>query len=161
MSEPLWAQLRARVKSEEGLRLIPYDDATGKPVRAGGVLRGQLTIGYGRNLTGRGITMEEAESLLDHDLIDLARDLPRLLPFWSQLDPARQLVLADMAFNLGLPRLLKFEKTLRLVAGGAYAEAAEEMLRSDWANALAEVGSPRARDLAEIMRTGRVEEKKG
>jgi len=58
-----------------------------------------------------------------------------------------------MAFNLGVPRLLKFKKTIAAIQREDWEEAAEQMLMSKWA---IQVGS-RAYRLADIMLTGEVE----
>lgn len=136
MSDELLAQL----KRHEGLRMTPYYCTARK-----------LTIGYGRNLEDVGISQREAEMLLKND-IDVARTgLLRAYPWVKDLSPVRQDVLVNMAFNLGLQRLSGFKKTLRHIEAGRYADAAEEMLNSQWAR---QVGN-RAQELAEQMREGR------
>ncbi len=42
-------------------------------------------------------------------------------------------MLLDMAFNMGVPRLLGFVRTLAMVKEGRYKEASENMLLSLWA----------------------------
>jgi lysozyme len=59
-------------------------------------------------------------------------------------------VLVNMAFNMGINGLLGFKHTLELVRTGNYADAADAMLNSKWAE---QVG-PRAKRLSEQMRTG-------
>ena len=71
--------LREMLIRHEGLRLRPYDDATGKQHRTGVPIRGKLTIGVGRNLDDAGITREEALTLLDHDIAKVRRDVNRAL----------------------------------------------------------------------------------
>lgn len=134
------AALREQLIRHEGLRLKPYTDTVGK-----------LTIGIGRNLTDRGISREEAEALLDNDIVLVVDGLSRELPWWSGLDDVRQLVLADMAFNLGLAGLLRFKNTLAYVKAGRYSDAADNMLMSRWAG---QVGI-RAIRLANMMRSGK------
>ena len=62
---------RAFIEKEEGLRLEAYDDATGRPVPAGGHVQGVLTIGIGHTgpdvVTGMRITREQAYRLFDKD----------------------------------------------------------------------------------------------
>jgi lysozyme len=81
-------------------------------------------------------------------------DLNRLLPWWSTLDDVRARVLVNMAFNMGAVGLAQFHQTLAAVRAGAYEAAASGMLHSLWAR---QVG-PRALRLAEMMRTGTVQE---
>lgn len=126
---------------DEGLRLKPYRCTAGK-----------LTIGVGRNLDDVGISHGEAEILLRNDVARSEADLDRHLPWWRTLDPVRQRVMVNMAFNLGIAGLLGFKNTLRAVETGQYLTAAQGMLASKWAS---QVG-PRATRLATMMRDGGV-----
>lgn len=124
---------------DEGLRLKPYKCTAGK-----------TTIGCGRNLDDNGISKAEAMTMLDNDIDVCARDLDRKLPWWREMDDARQNVLLNMCFNLGINRLSGFKKTLALMQAKRYDAAAAEMLDSAWAD---QVGLRAAR-LAKVMRTG-------
>lgn len=110
---------------------------------------GHLTIGYGHNLEN-GISQEAAEFILREDLQAAKNAVQKKYTWWRTLDEARQFVLVDMAFNMGINKLATFKKTLAAVEKGNYTTAAREMLNSRWAT---QVGR-RARELAEIMRTG-------
>lgn len=127
----------------EGLRLKPYRDTVGK-----------LTLGVGRNLDDKGISEAEAFFMLNNDITATVRELNHALPWWGDLAPTWQLVLANMAFNLGLSRLLGFRKMLAALEAGDYETAAAEMLDSKWAR---QVGR-RAEELAAIVRPGLLEE---
>jgi lysozyme len=142
--------LVAQLHRDESLRLTVYDDATGKPIVPGVVVKGNPTIGIGRNLIGDGISTDEADYLLANDISKTKIALGRALPWTSQLDDARRGVLLNMAFNMGLIRLQQFKKTLALMQVGNFIDAADAMLQSAWAN---EVGD-RAHRLANQMRTG-------
>ena len=122
----------------EGLKLNPYRCPAGK-----------LTIGVGRNLEDKGISMAEALFLLRNDVEEVRTQLERY-PWYTQLDPVRQKVLIDMAFNLGIGGLMQFRKMLAALEAGDYGKTADEMLDSKWAR---QVGK-RAQRLAEMMRTG-------
>lgn len=139
MTPQAFDQLRQVVMTDEGLRLKPYTDTVGK-----------LSIGYGRNLADVGISQGEARQLLDNDLSTAVAALTRAYPLVETLSPARQIVLASMAFNMGVPRLSTFRKMWASLMAKDYESAAVEMLDSDWA---AQVGA-RASRLAETMRTG-------
>lgn len=56
------------LRAEEGLRLTVYDDATGKPIKPGTLVKGHPTIGIGRALDVNGITEAEAEYLKANDV---------------------------------------------------------------------------------------------
>ena len=131
--------LRQSVKNDEGLRLLPYVDSTGN-----------ITIGYGRNLSQNGISQLEASDMLDQDLTRHISDLTRAYPYVNQLDPVRQIVLASMCFNMGLPRLSKFVQMWDAIQRGDFQVAASEMLASVWAR---QVGA-RATRLAASMASG-------
>jgi lysozyme len=133
------SKLVEQLIDHEGERLFPYSDTVGK-----------LTIGVGRNLTDVGISKEESRLLLYNDIEKVVDGLDAALPWWDSLSEARQRVLADMAFNLGLKGLLGFKNTLALIQAGDYDEAADNMLLSKWAT---QVGR-RAQTLAGLMRRG-------
>ncbi len=131
--------LKDQLIAHEGLRLKPYADTVGK-----------LTIGVGRNLDDAGISTHEAMLLLDHDIEAVEDDLDQRMPWWRGLTETRQLVLADMCFNLGIARLQGFKNTLAAIHSGDYEAAADGMLASKWAG---QVGK-RAHRLARMMREG-------
>jgi lysozyme len=131
--------LREAVQNDEGLRLLPYLDTAGK-----------ITIGYGRNLSDVGITKGEALQLLDNDLTNAIATLTRAHPGVQALDPVRQIVLVNMAFNMGVPRLSTFQQMWAAVERGDFEAAAEEMIKSTWAT---QVGA-RATRLASEMASG-------
>ena len=126
------------IKKHEGVRLKVYKDTTGHD-----------TIGYGRNLDFRGISMAEAEVMLQNDIAQTVRTLE---PYtWYQgLDATRQAVLVDMAFNLGVKGLLGFTTFLNFLLVRDFAAAADDMLATKWAR---QVGH-RAIEDAEIIREG-------
>ena len=132
--------LKSMLRKHEGMVLHSYQDSLG-----------YWTIGVGRlidNRKGGGITVEEAMFLLDNDIKRIEVDLDNHLPWWRTLDETRQLVIADMCFNLGISSLLGFKNTLAAMKEGRYADAADGMLASDWHT---QVGK-RAEHLAEMMR---------
>ena len=128
-----------QLRLHEGERLFPYKCTAGR-----------LTIGVGRNLDDRGITAEESAYLLANDIDEYWERLETEIPWVTQLDPVRQRVLLDMAFNLGIGGLMGFKKTLAAVRGGEYERAAAMMLQSRWAR---QVGT-RAKRLSRMMFTG-------
>lgn len=128
-----------QITRDEGSRLKPYRDGAGK-----------LTIGIGRNLDDKGISPAEEQMLLQDDIRDVQAGLQNALPWVYQLDEARRGVLENMAYNMGVQKLLSFRDTLSFVQRGMYEQAAHAMMQSLWAT---QVG-PRAMRLAEQMRTG-------
>jgi len=134
------AKLKSELIRDEGLRLKPYKDTVGK-----------LTIGVGRNIDDMGITHDEAMFLLGNDISFVEADLDAKLPWWRNLDEVRQRVLANMVFNLGITRFLRFKNTIALIEVKRYKAASEEMLKSVWAE---QVGI-RAKRLAQMMCDGK------
>ncbi len=152
--------LMQKLVAHEGLRLDVYKDTLGIN-----------TIGIGRNLDDRGISKEELDWMdiptIDHifsdgiteaDAMYLAQndvqiveeELVRAHPCVEELDAVRQLVLIDMAFNLGVPRLSKFKKMWAAIHENKFDVAAKEMLDSRWANQV----KSRATKLAHAMHHG-------
>lgn len=138
MNEFDMTQLITELSLDEGRKLKPYIDTVGK-----------TTIGVGRNLTDVGISDAECDAMLQNDIERTVSWLDRNLPWWRDLDPVRQRVIINMAFNMG-GGLLTFVNTLGAMRRADYAAAADGMLASKWAN---QVGA-RAQRLAKMMRTG-------
>jgi len=132
-------KLKEMIMKHEGLRLWPYLCTAGK-----------LTIGYGRNLTDRGITTKEAQIMLSYDIAIASQDLYRIIPEAAELDETRYNVLVDMMFNLGYVKFKEFKKMIEAVKKGDYYMAANEMLDSRWANQT----KGRALELALMMKEG-------
>ena len=123
----------------EGLELHPYEDSLGI-----------LTIGVGRNLEERGISEDEAFYLLGNDIEIIWDELIKQHPIVEDLDDHRQMILLDMAFNMGVPRLGKFKKMWAAIEDGDMIEASKQALDSRWAD---QVGR-RAERLAERLTSG-------
>ena len=130
--------LRQQLVLHEGTRLFPYVDSVGK-----------TSIGTGRNLTDRGITDAEARYLLDND-INVALGSLQMFPWFPTLDTVRQRALIDLCFNLGITRLLGFQKCLAACAEKNWPMAAHHLLDSKYAT---QVGQ-RAVTLARMLETG-------
>lgn len=160
-------RLHSQLILEEGMRLMPYDDATGYPVPPGGHCRGKLTVGVGRNLDGnpltnmerdiighdgrtRPITHDAAIMLLDHDIASACHALDNNMPWWEHLDEIRARVLVDLCFNMGVVKLLAFRHFLSNLRIGAYNAAADDLKDSLW---YAQVKSRGVR-LVAMVRTG-------
>jgi len=132
-------KLAEQLKQHEGLRLKPCTDTVGK-----------LTLGIGRNLEDKGITEQEALFMLNNDVDYFYSQLNKKLPWFKNLDDARQNVLVNMAFNLGVTGLLTFKNMLEDCKSKNYDYAALEMLDSKWSK---QVGY-RAEELSQQMLTG-------
>lgn len=128
----------ADLRSDEGLRLTAYDDATGEPVPVGGVCKGTLTIGYGHAgsdvVPGQVITEAQAEALLLNDEASAELQTLAHLPWVTSIDPVRQSVLVECLFNMGwgdgVRGLSGFHHTLGFMQAGQWDQAAAGLLNS-------------------------------
>lgn len=114
---------------------------------------GYWTIGVGHLIDKRkGGRLPEPfiDALLDYDIHQHAKPLYDALPWMLRLDEVRQIVLLDMAYNLGVPGLLKWKNTLLDIQEGRYTKAAQRMRGSLWARQV----KTRATRLANMMETG-------
>lgn len=109
-----------RLRTEEGFRPTMYSDTTG-----------HITIGYGFNVNA-GISRSAAGALLQAQLDELHNAL-QAYPWYTGLDPTRQSVCLDIAFNEGLNGLLHFPHMIAALS------------RQDWVSASTEcrVADPR------------------
>lgn len=120
------------------------------------------TIGYGRNVEANPLplslyrdfdiepmTTDEAEHLLLEDITHVGDMLLRHFNY-LHLSSARQAVLINMAFNMGVSGLLLFKNMFKAISNYDFESAAVEMLNSKWAG---QVGC-RSDELAEQMLTG-------
>ena len=123
----------------EGLKLNLYKCPAGK-----------WTIGYGRNLEDRGISIAEADFMLQNDISDAYKNCARIFQNWAAIGEVRQAALIDMCHNLGAQGLSLFVRTVDAVNREAWEEASKEMLDSRWAK---QVGK-RATRLSDMIRTG-------
>jgi lysozyme len=134
-------KLKTLLVQHESYKQFPYVDTTG-----------HLTIGIGRNLKDRGISLNEALYLLDEDAIYFSNKLSTTLNFWDNLNEARQIALVDMCFNLGLQGLMGFRDMMLAIEANDFDRASQEMLDSKWATQVGE----RATSLARIMKDGEI-----
>ena len=134
--------LLKQIKEEEGLVLHAYKDHLG-----------YLTIGYGRLIDknkGGGITKEEAEYLLKNDIERFINEIKKNISFFNDLNDARQAVIINMAFQMGISGLLGFKNTLKFIENKEFDKAADNMMLSKWATQT----PSRAKRLSEQIRSG-------
>lgn len=102
-----------RLKTEEGFRATKYTDT-----------QGHLSIGFGFNIDA-GISQSAASALLEAQVAE-RHDTLLTLPWYAALDPVRQSVCLDIAFNNGLHGLLNFPHLIAALTKGDWAGAAAE-----------------------------------
>lgn len=135
---------------KKGNRHVIYDDDCGKPCKTGDNIKGLLTVGYGRNLMGRGLSQDEAEYLLKNDVAEVYEDLRVAYPWFASLSNNRQIVMIDLRFNMGAAKLSTFKNMLAAMEKGDYSSASVHLLASAYAK---QVGKRATRN-AEMLRNG-------
>lgn len=148
------ANLIEQIKRHEGFREKVYQCTAGHD-----------TVGFGYNLDANplslsnyeivgfrknGIQKDQAETILKIHVAQIETTLIKSFPWFETLNEARQAVLINMTFNMGLVGLFAFKNTLRMIEAGDFEGAAENMLKSKWATQV----KGRATELSLQMKTG-------
>jgi len=133
--------LLERIKKHEGFSRTPYiDPLVAKYPERYGIPREilktiqkylnklKLTFGYGFTF----ITEEEAEAVLEIRLKKIAHKLSNTLIYFDNLPFDVQQMLVEMAYQMGLGGLLKFQKMLTALEKGDWCKAYEEGKDSKW-----------------------------
>ena len=131
-------KIKAQLERDEGRRSKLYYDSLNIP-----------TIGIGINLK-EGLSSNAVDFLFDEKLNIIFNELVLCLPWSLNLDEARLGALINMAYNLGVPRLLGFKKLLAALQSEQWGEARIQALNSIWSS---QVGS-RAMRVAQQFETG-------
>lgn len=143
MTRPKIKDIESQLREDEGEVLHEYKDHLGYSTIGIGVLIDKRK--------GGGITKEESSYLFQNRLGAKRQEIRKALPWFDGLDPVRQGVLLNMAYQLGVTGLLGFKTTLKHVQAGQWVAASVGMLDSKWAR----LDTPaRAERLATQMRTG-------
>ena len=132
-SKEFRVRLKEEIISDEGCVLKVYRDHLG-----------YFTVGVGHLITpkdeewgtdeGTPITQTRSDELLFHDLnIVLTECEEHFHQNWTHWPEEVKLIIANMAFNLGMTRLKKFQKMLNAINAEDYKTAAKEGLDSRWA----------------------------
>ncbi len=135
----IFEPLKARLRTEEGVKQYPYLDTEGK-----------LTIGVGHNLTDRGLSKTIVENLLDEDISIAITDVRFIFSDFLEWSENRQIAILDLMFAMGRPTFLKFEKMIKALRFQIWEAAANELLDSVWASKTGD----RAKGLAALIRQG-------
>jgi len=139
MKSDISLKLKDSIKNDEGFRRFIYKD-----------IKGNQTIGYGRNVAQVGVSELEAEILLSNDISNATMELYRFLPFAQSLDDIRKAALIELTFNVGIEKVIQFRKMIDALKNKDFELASNEMLDSEWAK---EVGN-RANKLSAWIKTG-------
>ena len=135
-------RLKTELMRDEGFVSHAYQDSLG-----------YWTIGIGRLIDerrGGGISESEARFLLGNDMREVLHELDHNFDWWRDMTDNRQRALANMAFNLGMPTLLKFRNTLKYMQAGDWKRVHDNALKSKWARQVGE----RAERIADLFLHG-------
>ena len=105
---------------EEGFRADVYDDATGIPMQGP---KGNPTVGYGCKVIGW-----SKQFAYDVMKLQLQAFKISLMAFdwFNKIDPVRQSVFLDLAFNMGVSGLLHYPHMIAFASAGDWVDAAKE-----------------------------------
>jgi lysozyme len=141
--------LREELTIDEGCIDKIYLDHLGYPTFGIGHLILETDPEHGQEVDTP-VSKERIEECFEDDIEGVLTDLDRNMPWWADLCEDHQRVIANMAFNLGINRLLKFKKFLGALQEHDFETAAVEMMDSKWAT---QVG-PRATRLRDRILKG-------
>ena len=119
------------IKADEGEVLEIYNDHLGYPTFGVGHLVTTEDEEHGKP-TGTPITAQRSRECFDKDVVTAIKDCERLYGQWHNWPEEVQLVLVNMAFNLGATRLAKFMNFKNMLSQGKWKEAAVEGRDSLW-----------------------------
>lgn len=124
-------RLRQELIRHEGYMNEIYIDSLG--YETGGIGHLLLEHEAAKYDAGDRISDELVEQWFTEDVNTAIKRARRILgePHFERLDPVRQRVLVNMAFNLG-NKLEGFKNTLAFVRAGNYVQAAQNMRKSLW-----------------------------
>tara|TARA_B110000208_G_C11620487_1_gene377045 strand:+ start:94 stop:504 length:411 start_codon:yes stop_codon:yes gene_type:complete len=131
-------RLRKTITRHEGARLEMYQDSLGI-----------WTIGVGHNIQEKGISDRVMNLMLEEDLHEAIDEVERNVSFFTEMPEQVQEALVNLSFNMGIPRLMQFKKTLAYLREGDFTSAASELLDSRYATQVGE----RAIEIADMIRT--------
>ena len=140
-------KLREELAEDEGCKYEIYLDHLGLPTFGIGHLITKNDPEYGKDV-GTVIEQSRVQSAFNLDIAVTIEDCHRLYKDFNDLPEEVQLIIANMMFNLGYPRLSKFKGMKAGVDARNWSDAADEMVDSRWYTQVPN----RARRLVDRMR---------
>tara|TARA_R100001369_G_scaffold4621_1_gene13201 strand:- start:306 stop:749 length:444 start_codon:yes stop_codon:yes gene_type:complete len=140
-------QLRLDLERDEGCVYEIYLDHLGYPTYGIGHLVTEADPEHGQAV-GTKISEDRVRQVFNSDIESVVGDCDRAFDAFGSLPEGVQLVVANMMFNLGLPRFNKFTKMIRAINLGDWQSAADQMIDSRWYQQV----TARARRLESVMR---------
>jgi len=126
-------KLKEELKIDEGVKYETYLDHLGFPTLGIGHLITDTDIEYGKP-TGTKVTEDRVNECFISDISSVLKDCEILFPSYYDLPEEVQLIIANMMFNMGRPRMSGFTKFIAAVENNDWLIAAKEMVNSRWYN---------------------------
>jgi len=124
-------QLREELKVDEGVRYEIYLDHLGLPTFGIGHLVLDSDPEYGQPV-GTPVSEDRVNECFASDVETVLSECTQLYSNFNVLPEEVQLIIANMMFNMGRPRLSKFKGMKTAVDAGDWHRAAIEMVDSKW-----------------------------
>jgi len=124
-------RLREELKVDEGVKYEIYLDHLGLPTFGIGHLILNSDPEYGQEV-GTPVSEDRVNEAFASDINIVCDDCKSLYSDWEVLPEEVQLIIANMMFNMGYPRLSKFKGMRAAVDAGNWNRAADEMVDSRW-----------------------------
>jgi len=124
-------KLREELAEDEGCKFEIYLDHLGLPTFGIGHLVKEDDPEYGQPV-GTPVDEERVRRVFSLDIAVTIEDCRSLYDDFDELPEEAQLIIANMMFNMGRPRLSKFVGMKREVDARRFDAAADEMVDSRW-----------------------------
>ena len=124
-------QLRKELEVDEGVKYEIYNDHLGYPTFGIGHLVRDTDPEHGQEI-GTPVSEDRVIEAFNKDVESVLNDCTILYGDFSKLPEEAQLIIANMMFNLGRPRLSKFKGMKAGVDAQDWNKAADEMIDSAW-----------------------------
>jgi len=124
-------QLREELAEDEGCKFEIYLDHFGLPTFGIGALIKEHDPEYGQPV-GTPVSEDRVRKRFNLDIAVTIEDCQVLYDDFDDLPEEAQLVIANMMFNMGRPRLSKFKGMKAGVDARDWERAADEMVDSRW-----------------------------
>ena len=124
-------RLREELKIDEGCKYEVYLDHLGLPTFGIGHLIVQGDEEYEKPV-GTVVDEIRVNEVFEQDIHVTLGECSKLFDDWDKLPEEVRLILANMMFNMGRPRLSKFKKMIQAVKDGDWLEAGNQMQDSRW-----------------------------
>jgi len=124
-------KLREDLENDEGNKKSIYLCSEGHPTFGIGHLVTKNDPEYGKEV-GTKVSHERVHNVFESDIATTIKDCGQIFEDWDKLPEEIRLVTANMCFQLGMPNLLKFKKTIDACNRGSWHEMGEQMRDSRW-----------------------------